>query len=115
MASEVYVLSRVKGREALWQLSEKDSENLNDKMRKSLEGIAVKRLARFSVGQSVFVHLTVWPDMESFHKVQVAWGPQGLNVQRYWDVETTIGHEAPAPGDGATGLSFAAQDDLPLV
>lgn len=75
----------------------------------------VKRLARFSVGPSAVMILDVFPDMESFHKVQVAWGPQGLNVQKYWDVETTIGHEAPAPGTGVAGLPFSAQDDLPLV
>ena len=117
MSQEVYALFRVKGREALWQPSENELDNPNHGMRKASEGIGVRMLARFSVGPSVFIRLYVYPDMESLHKVQMALGPGGLNTQRYWDVELTIGYEAP-PVDAMgnpEGYAYSRQDDLPLL
>ena len=57
MASEVYALSRVKLRDAWWQLSEDERQNVQDKIRKAREGIAVKRLANFAVG---FNRIVLW-------------------------------------------------------
>ena len=113
MASEVYVLSRIKWREAWWQLTEDERQGVMDGIRNAREGIAVKRLARFAVGQSVLILLSVYPDMESYCKYQMFVGPQGLDVRRYFDFDVTLGYEAPP--QMLPGLSFSAQDDLPLV
>ena len=114
MASEVYVLSRNTPKEAWWQLPEVERQS---SIKRSLKeradaGVAIKTLARFSVGPSVYIVVQMYPDMDSYHKSMMIIGPQGLNVQRYWDYEITLGHEAPPLG---TDLPLYAQDDLPLV
>ena len=113
MASEVYVLARIKAREAWWQLSEEERLEHSKKKGKTYEGIGMKRLARFSVGPSEYIQLYVYPDMESYHKGMMAWAPQGLHVERYHDFDVTLGYDAPPPHVGE--MHFFAQDDLPLV
>jgi hypothetical protein len=98
MASEVYVLERNTAREAWWQLSEEERQSFKEKMRKYRDGIAVKLLARFAVGPSVIMVVNVFPDMDTYQKAMMAAGCQGLNVQRYWDSDITLGHEAPPWG-----------------
>ena len=113
MASEIYWLARIKYREAWWQLSAEEQKSIMDEIRKILEKLAVKRVARFAAGQSILIFLSVYPDMESYYKYQMLVGPQGLNVQRYFDFDVTLGSEAPP--QILPGLGFSAQDDLPLV
>lgn len=111
MASEVYVLGRSKYKEAWYQLTEDEKISLVHKVRKSREGVAVKRLARFAVGMD-HIWVNVWPDMESVYNNLIAIGPKGLNLGRYFDSDVTLGSEASLDqGPDA----FSSQDDLPLV
>ena len=112
MASEIYVLKRVKLREAWWQLTEDERISLMRKARKLREGTAMKRLVRFAVGLD-HISVNVWPDMESYHRNMIAMGPQGLNIQRYIDRDVTLG-SAELPNTLGPD-AFSAQDDLPLV
>ena len=112
MASEVYVLQRIRPREAWWQLSEDERKSYMDKVRKAREGIVLKRLALFSVGVSESIVVNVWPDMESYHKNRMAMGPLGLNAGRYLDIEETLGCERAA---GSSLDHYSRQDDLSLV
>lgn len=114
MASEVYVLKRIKYREAWWLLTGEEQKSLVEKIRKSRKGIAVKRLALFAVELSENIVVNVWPDMESYHQNSITMGPQGLNIGRYWDMDVTLGSELLPPW-GAGPDIYARQDDLPLV
>ena len=56
-----------------------------------------KMLARFSTWSSEWrgIQLWVYPDMEAYHKVQIVIGRQGMNTQRYWDTDVTLGFDWP--------------------
>lgn len=102
----------MKAREAWWQLTEEQRQSVVDEIRKSRAGVAVRRLASFAVGQNrIFVN--VWPDMESYHENEIAISPQGLNLERYWNMDVTLG-SAELPHTYGID-TYASQDDLPLV
>ena len=66
-------------------------------MRKVIDEAGGKRLARIAEAGTSFINVTEYPDMEAFHKVRIAMSPQGLDVQRYWDVDVTVGFEPAGP------------------
>ncbi len=97
MAEKVYVLVRIRAREARWLLSEEEAKSLNEKREKAFEEAGGKMLTYFEACSSEWrtIRVNVFPDMEAWHKFRMAIGPQGLNMQRYLDADITMGFEPP--------------------
>ena len=96
MAQHIYVVSRVKGRDPLWQLSEEDFQRLKTKIGEIRKAAGGEQLARMTTGTS-FILVTRYPDVDAYHKWLVELSPQNLNAQRFWDIEDTIGFEPAGP------------------
>lgn len=98
MAEKVYVLNQIRSTEARWQLSEEELKSLMEKGGKALEEAGAKLLAAFRTYSSEWslIRVVVFPDIEAYHKFRMAIGPEGLNIQRYWDFNATLGFELPA-------------------
>jgi hypothetical protein len=97
MAEKVYQLVQARPKEARWQLSEEEGNSLFEKAEKALDEVGGKMLFHFRTYSSQWrgILLRVFPDMEAYHKYTLAIGPQGLNVQRYYVFEVTLGYEPP--------------------
>ena len=65
MAQKVYVLVRIRAREARWLLSEEEANSLHEKSRKAFEDAGGKVLAAFSACSSEWktIRVNVFPDM----------------------------------------------------
>ncbi len=96
MAEKVYVLVRIKYKEARWELSEEEAKSLSEKREKAFEEAGGKMLTRFAACSSEWktIRVNVFPDMEAWHKFWKA--TRELNGQRYLDTDITLGFEPPA-------------------
>ena len=99
MAEKIYVLQRLRrATEARWQLSDEDYESLIEKVYGALNEAGGEMLVRFQTVSSEYraVWVCLFRDMESWCNFHTAvYLRQGLNLQRYFDNEFTLGYAPP--------------------
>ena len=97
MAQKVYVVTRTRARETWFQLSEEEQKSRIENGKKTLDDVGGKSLVRCGTYSSEWrgFRVSVFPDMDAYHKYQMAMGPQGMNSQRYIDFDVTLGFERP--------------------
>ena len=97
MAEKIYVVNRIRRREAFWLLSDEERKNMLEAIAKIREEAGAKELAMLKTCSSDwhFVRVMVFPDMEAYHKFRMAIGPGKLNTERYFDADITLGFEPP--------------------
>ena len=96
MAEEVYVVTQMRPKDARWELSEEEAESLMEKIGKARSGAGGREVAVIRTYSSEwrFIRVAVYPEMEAYHKLAVATGPERLNIRRYFDFDITLGFDS---------------------
>jgi hypothetical protein len=97
MAEKIYVLTHNRAKEFRWHRSKE--ERVPEKMKKAFEEAGGQHIVDFTVLSPKWgrISVDVFPDMESYIKYRQILRPPplGINAERYWDVDITLGYDPP--------------------